>query len=75
MKSIPKIVIVISISIFRFVELSVIESGNEIEDYIKTVSSYYEQRHVQILTHFSCFSKSNQIYIEFFDILIIYETF
>lgn len=31
---------------------------NEVDDYIKTVSTYYQKRHANVLTHFSCFSKS-----------------
>lgn len=67
MKSISKLVIFTLI--LNFIELYVVVIGNEIEDYIKTVSSYYEKRHVQILTHFSCFSKSKSqtlIVSEFF---------
>lgn len=37
--------------------------GNEIEDYLKTVSIYYQKRHVKILTHLSCFSQSKAIFV------------
>lgn len=39
------------LNIFEFVA-----KGDEIEDYLKTVSIYYQKRNVKILTHLSCFS-------------------
>lgn len=40
--------------VVNFGELQTIES--EVDDYIKTVLSYYRVRNVRILTHFTCFT-------------------